>query len=224
VLAPNTRHINITGTNTINSFNIDAGMCYFVKFSGVMTITNNAFIITNKGANILTASGDTCIIRATDFDVVELIAYEEAVQGSTGATELQGILFNSSTVSTADSDPGNGVFKWNNSTQSSATVLYFDSLTSDAVDVSTFFSTFTTGQVQLQQGTDSTKWQMWNITGVTTTAGYYKLDVTLLAYGGQINDAQEVFCLFIPYVNPAIISSTLQRGEVLTAFNVPTLL
>ena len=37
--APNTRHINITGTTTISSFTVAAGQCYFVRFAGALTLT-----------------------------------------------------------------------------------------------------------------------------------------------------------------------------------------
>lgn len=74
-LAPNTRHINITGETTITAFTVALGLCYFVRFSGIMTLTNNASIVTQSGANITTATGDTCIVRAISRDVVEVLAY-----------------------------------------------------------------------------------------------------------------------------------------------------
>ena len=73
--APNTRHINITGTTGITSFTVAAGRCYFVRFAGTLTLTNNASIVTQSGANITTAAGDTCIVRATAANVVEVLAY-----------------------------------------------------------------------------------------------------------------------------------------------------
>ena len=73
--APNTRHINITGTTGITSFTVAAGRCYFVRFAGIMTLTNNASIVTQSGANITTATGDTCIVRAIAENVVEVLAY-----------------------------------------------------------------------------------------------------------------------------------------------------
>lgn len=73
--APNTRHINITGTTTITAFTVAAGLCYFVRFAGALTLTNNANIVTQTGANIVTQSGDTCILRATAANTVEVLAY-----------------------------------------------------------------------------------------------------------------------------------------------------
>jgi len=73
--APNTRHINITGTTTITGFTIAAGKCYFVRFSAALVLTNGASLVTQSGANITTAAGDTCILRATAENVVEVLSY-----------------------------------------------------------------------------------------------------------------------------------------------------
>lgn len=75
--APNTRHINITGTTAITAFTVAAGKCYFVRFNASLTLTNNASIVTNRGTNITTQAGDTCIIRATAANVVEVLSYVE---------------------------------------------------------------------------------------------------------------------------------------------------
>lgn len=71
--APNTRNINITGTTTITGFTVEAGKTYFVRFAGALTLTNSASLVTQYGANILTSSGDTCIIRATASNIVEIL-------------------------------------------------------------------------------------------------------------------------------------------------------
>lgn len=87
--APNTRHINITGTTTITGFTITSGNCYFVRFNAALTLTDNSAIVTNRGANITTASGDTCIIRATATDTVEVLCYLNAATTSqAGISEL----------------------------------------------------------------------------------------------------------------------------------------
>lgn len=84
--APNTRHINITGTTSINGFTAVAGVTYFVRFDGVLTLTNSASLVTQTGANIKTASGDTCIIRATAANVVEVMVYVDATVQSLAAS------------------------------------------------------------------------------------------------------------------------------------------
>jgi len=73
--APSTRHINITGTTTITGFTIESGDCYFVRFDGALTLTSGASLVTQTGASIVTVAGDTCILRATADNVVELLSY-----------------------------------------------------------------------------------------------------------------------------------------------------
>lgn len=86
-LAPNTRNINITGTTTITGFTIAVGRLYFVRFNAALTLTNNASIITQTGANIATAAGDTCIIRATAANTVEVLCYAKLlVRGASVAS------------------------------------------------------------------------------------------------------------------------------------------
>jgi len=71
----NTRNINITGTTTITAVTVPIGQLYFVRFNAALTLTNNAAIVTNTGANITTAAGDTCIFRATAANTIEVLSY-----------------------------------------------------------------------------------------------------------------------------------------------------
>lgn len=82
--APNTRHINITGTTAITAFTVAAGQTYFVRFNAALMLTNNASIVTQSGANITTAAGDTCILRATAANTVEVLAYTPFINQSVG--------------------------------------------------------------------------------------------------------------------------------------------
>lgn len=115
-----------------------------------------------------------------------------------GGTELKGLTFTSDTGSTADSDPGAGLFKWNNATQGSATFLYFDDVTVDAINLDTFYASLgTTGFIYLQQSDDATKWQLWKWTSAPTDGtGYWKFPVTLQASGGSITDNKTVYTDF----------------------------
>jgi hypothetical protein len=76
--APSTRNINITGTTTITGFTVAIGQVYFVRFNAALTLTNNAAIITQRGANITTSAGDTCILRSTSANIVEVLSYSYA--------------------------------------------------------------------------------------------------------------------------------------------------
>lgn len=82
--APNTRHINITGTTTITAFTVATGLTYFVRFAASLTLTNGAGLVTQTGANITTQAGDTCILRATAANTVEVLSYARVAQLTLG--------------------------------------------------------------------------------------------------------------------------------------------
>lgn len=119
-------------------------------------------------------------------------------QASAGAgVELKGLRLTSDTGSTADSDPGAGLFKWNNATQGSATKLFLDEATTDAVNLDALFvSLGSTGRIQIQQGNDANRWQTWGWTAAPTDdTGYWDFPVTLLAKSSS-DIADGVECYF----------------------------
>ena len=79
--APNTDHINLTGTTTINAFTVAAGRLIFVRFSGTMVLASGAAITTQTGGNITARNGDTCVLRALSANVVEVLSYREGRWG-----------------------------------------------------------------------------------------------------------------------------------------------
>jgi hypothetical protein len=93
--------------------------------------------------------------------------------------------------STADSDPGPGLLKWNNATQASATVLYLDDASTDGATLTGIWAALDAGGfIYLQHATDQDTWQIWDVTAVVDAAGYAKLSVTLLAKStGNFADA-----------------------------------
>lgn len=101
VAAPNTRHINITGTTTITGFTVAAGQCYFVRFNAALTLTNSASLVTNRGANISVAAGDTCIIRATAANTVEIVCGVFLAERAAGSGQTWQNLTASRAVNTA---------------------------------------------------------------------------------------------------------------------------
>ena len=114
------------------------------------------------------------------------------------AAEFKGLTFTSDTGSTADTDPGNGLFKWNNATQASATVLYFDNQTADGISLTTLWGNLASnGYIHLQQSDDASKWQLWRWTAAPVDGtGYRKFTCTLQASGGSIADDKTVFITF----------------------------
>ena len=86
---------------------------------------------------------------------------------------------------TANTDPGNGLIKGNNATQTSITELRLDLLDTAGVSWATPLaaiagSTNTThrGYVQITHAADPTKWLLFNLTARTAATGYERLTVT----------------------------------------------
>lgn len=117
-------------------------------------------------------------------------------------------VYTSDTGSTADSDPGNGLFKWNNATQASATALYVDNQTTAGVSLATFFASLPPdGYIHLAQEDDATKWQLWKWSGLPTAgAGYYKFTgLSLMANGTALDDNKSTAMSFkgtVPVTQP----------------------
>jgi hypothetical protein len=158
-------------------------------------------------------SGNTSTPAAADVSIVDAGAYYTGTDVEAALQELGATVstlsattdvdtdevFTSDTSSTADSDPGNGKFKWNNATQGSATALYVDNQTADAVSLVTFFASLPPdGYIHLAQNDDATKWQVWKWSGLPTAAtGYYKFTgLTLMASGGSIANTKAVSVSF----------------------------
>lgn len=87
--APNTSQIAISGNNAINGFTVTADRVFVVKFTGACTLVNSGSLVTGTGADIVTAVGDSCIIRATGANTVEILCgnfLSEAAVGTRGQT------------------------------------------------------------------------------------------------------------------------------------------
>jgi len=81
VVPTTTDHINITGTTTITAFTVAATRLIFVRFAASLTLVNSANLATNLGFDITTRAGDTCILRATGANQVEVLCYMPAGLG-----------------------------------------------------------------------------------------------------------------------------------------------
>ncbi len=82
--ASNTRNINVTGSVGVTSFVVSAGQLYFVRFAGSLALSNNANIVTQTGATITTQAGDTCLVRSTAANVVEILCYTRGAPQAVG--------------------------------------------------------------------------------------------------------------------------------------------
>lgn len=113
--------------------------------------------------------------------------------GSTGTTGSAGgavRLTYAFSTSTADSDPGSGVLRFDQSTQSDTLTLRPDLLDASGIDVTAILDAFddsTTvglrGYIRIIKQGDPTKWILWTIQTVTIPvgAGYRNLSVTEIA-------------------------------------------
>lgn len=158
--------------------------------AGVVSANQSAFTPGRIPLYTFTIANDGGI----DFD--NYVDYRDWRASSAG---LRGLTFIAETGSTADSDPGAGLFKWNHATQGSATVLYFDDATADGISLTTFWASLPPGGfITLQQADDPTKWQLWKWTATPVDGtGYRKFTATLQASGGSIADAKLVFVSFV---------------------------
>ncbi|XAI95246.1 structural protein [Leptolyngbya phage Lbo-JY16] len=74
--APNTSQLAISGTGvTINGFTVAANRAFLLRFSGANTLVNSASIVTNTGKNIVTSAGDSCWVRSTAANTIEILCY-----------------------------------------------------------------------------------------------------------------------------------------------------
>lgn len=121
--------------------------------------------------------------------------------GLQGTTVALGWVFNSSTT---DSDPGNGLFRFNNASPAATTVIYFDNLDNDAGTQTTWLdalddstNTALRGTLYMMQLDDPAKYAVFNVTGaVTDGTGYRKVPVTNVMANGTFTSAHEVGVIF----------------------------
>lgn len=180
--------------------------------AGAVTITPTSSTI-NGAATLVLTTGQAARIVSDGANYLIAIGLGTS---SSGGTELKYLSFTSDTSSQADSDPGNGVFKWNNATQASATVLFMDNQTLDAVATTTFYGNLVAGGfIYLQQADDSTKWQLWKVSTVTSASGYYKFTVVLQASSGSIGNTKTVYALFQNGAISGTSSPTTTKGDLI---------
>lgn len=74
-LASTTRNILITGTTQIDGWAITAGEVFLVKFQSSLQLSNNINQVTPTGAAIKVGPNDSCFIRATANNVVEVLGF-----------------------------------------------------------------------------------------------------------------------------------------------------
>ena len=115
-------------------------------------------------------------------------------------------LFQYSTTTT-DSDPGGGYLRFNNSSPSSATILYVDDLEYNETDVSAWVQSFddvsanptNRGRIRVHKSTDLGVWNVYRVTGaVTDASGYTKIPLAFIDGAGSLANDDKVFLSFTP--------------------------
>lgn len=222
-----TRALSVaTATTNWNNTTTYGRVARAVFASGVLTFHDERHsvggIFDHAGGAATTAD----LVSVADVGTYFAGTDTEAVLQEIGATlaTLSGTIdvdtdqvYTSDTGSTADSDPGTGLFKWNHATQASATALYIDNDTNAGVSMATFFASLPSeGYIHLAQEDDATKWQLWKWSGLPTAGvGYFKFTgLTLMANGGSIADDKATAVSFkgTPSATQPVIAAAFYPG------------
>lgn len=107
--------------------------------------------------------------------------------GPTGATGDKGGVKYSFSTTTADADPGTGVFRYNNATIASVSMIYIDNLDAAGVSQVGWYDTWDDSTAASRgyivvAGNNSSTVNVFRVTGnVTVASGYYKIPVTYVS-------------------------------------------
>lgn len=165
-------------------------------FSGVVTaVTTSKLTIGGTDGDVIVddAAGESVTI--TQWETRRTTAADIAALGAAGTGSP--LTYTIDTGSTADSDPGAGLLKFNNATQSAATMLYIDNDTAGGTTITTLLASLAqTGFITLVQTDNPDNWRIYKITAVTSASGYYKLTVVNQAGNGSFADDAAVSLTF----------------------------
>jgi hypothetical protein len=108
--------------------------------------------------------------------------------GATGATGQNGqsVSFYNYKASTATTPPPSSQYiRWNNATQSSATILYVSHINNDGTDVEVFLSLIQSGsKIILQDAGNSANYQNWTVNGNITVVPNSYVSIPISNYSG----------------------------------------
>lgn len=195
------------GTSTIR------GKIYALKVGGtalkVISITGT---LTDAGAYDKFAASVTTIGSFSDGDECYLTFVPTGDKGDTGSTGAIGatgpaaaVQFNFSTT-TADADPGSGIFRLNNATAASATAAYFDNNEKGGTSISAWLDTFDDsgnstlrGYLFLFDPATPATFYVFGVSGsVVDGTGYRKVTIAYVAGQGTLPNAGAVGVVFAP--------------------------
>lgn len=146
-------------------------------------------------------AGSTNVVPGTDEAKWSLSAQKGADGQHGGAVSFTQVF----STSTSNADPGDGMLRLNNATQSLATVIRTDYLDKDGNSLTDLVGSFTTststvkGQIRLAEVGDPTRWIVFDLTAKSDMTGYFNLTVAHVAHStNPLRDAQEIGFYFTP--------------------------
>jgi hypothetical protein len=153
-------------------------------------------------AGSATAASGSATTASTQATNASNSATAAATSASAAATSVNALPYTYSTT-TADADPGNGIFRLNNATIASATIAYIDNQDSDAVSQTAFLdmlddSTNTIkGQLTIRSKATATTKHVFNVTGsVVDGTGYRKVTLAYVGGAGALSNADACWLIF----------------------------
>ena len=136
------------------------------------------------GATVTLTAGSAASIQSDGTDCTAYAAGGAGPTGPQGATGGGIEIPYAFSTTTANADPGGGFLRLNNATQSSATAIYLDLLSSDTTDWTTVIDTLADstntvkGHIRLFKTLDPTHWIVFELTALVSHVGYRELTVT----------------------------------------------
>lgn len=165
----------------------------FSNFAGIKYNSNYSANYTNRS------------LVDKEFVINQL--FYASTAGNNNSIAFNIIKYSAVTNNQTSSDPGNGIIKWNNSTLTSSTELYFDDVSYENIDLSNYFSKITVDAIIYVQKTDNASiYQRWSITSVTDNSGWWTFGVSFLDGSGPINQG-DVLAIAIGSVGTNITAS-----------------
>lgn len=132
-----------------------------------------------------------------------------------------GVSYLADTSSTTDADPGAGNLRWNNATQSAATVLFLDDVTTGGASLTGLWAALAAGGfTYLQHPNDADVWSINLVTAVVDASGYAKLSITRLAGDGAFADNDPMLVTIEQGSTGSGTASTTQTGECISGLIV----
>lgn len=122
--------------------------------------------------------------------------------GATGPTPNVQVTFSTGTT---DSDPGNGLLKFNNASPASTTQIYADNLDRNGTSITAWLDSFDDstntalrGTIKIVQISDPTKFAIFNVTGsVVDGTGYRKIPVAYVLHSSAFTNAAVLAIEFV---------------------------